>query len=84
MHLGDNSSLSDFDLQNLQNIRRQSIQNQGYDAMNLVARDDMKVMREAADNRKRRRIRLPPWANQALAEQEGRSPSESPLESPKT
>lgn len=31
------------------------------------------MMREAADNRKRRGVRLPTWANQALSEEQNRA-----------
>ncbi|KAF4461178.1 DNA repair rhp54 [Fusarium albosuccineum] len=58
------------DPNNLLNIQRRSLQRG--DARPL-ARDDEKVMREAMDKRKSRAFRLPPWANQALHEEQKRA-----------
>ncbi|KAI1021539.1 hypothetical protein LB505_000093 [Fusarium chuoi] len=58
------------DPNNLQNIRRRS-SHQG--EKRSRATDDMKVMREAADNRRNRAFRLPPWANEALFEEKTRT-----------
>ncbi|KAK7430085.1 hypothetical protein QQZ08_003476 [Neonectria magnoliae] len=55
-----------------QNIGRQSMK-AGGTSKSLHAREDMEVMWEAADNRKRRDFRLPPWANRALFEEQGRA-----------
>ncbi|KAF5690038.1 DNA repair rhp54 [Fusarium circinatum] len=52
------------------NIRRRS-SHQG--EKRSRATDDMKVMREAADNRRNRAFRLPPWANEALFEEKTRA-----------
>ncbi|KAJ4170043.1 hypothetical protein NW754_006184 [Fusarium falciforme] len=66
------------DPNNLQNIRRHSLQRS---ETRPLVRDDMKVMREAMDNRKNRASRLPQWANQALEEEKNRgSPRPEPLE----
>ncbi|KAF0645922.1 hypothetical protein FPSE5266_01112 [Fusarium pseudograminearum] len=48
---------------NLQNIGRH---NSHQDEERSKATDDMKVMREAMDNRRSRAVRLPTWANEAL------------------
>ncbi|KPM41556.1 hypothetical protein AK830_g5048 [Neonectria ditissima] len=59
------------DPQNLQNIGRQV--KVGGTSNSPHAREDMEVMWEAADNRKRRDFRLPTWANRALFEEQGRA-----------
>ncbi|EXM37105.1 hypothetical protein V3481_004774 [Fusarium oxysporum f. sp. vasinfectum] len=58
------------DPNNLQNIRRRS-SHRGEKPSR--ATDDMKIMREAADNRRNRAFRLPPWANEALFEEKTRT-----------
>ncbi|KAF7563794.1 hypothetical protein G7046_g297 [Stylonectria norvegica] len=60
------------DPHNLQNIRRLNKQYDGT-LRGPLARDDIKVMREAADKRKHRTFRLPTWANKALHEEQGRA-----------
>ncbi|KAF9767555.1 hypothetical protein IL306_015261 [Fusarium sp. DS 682] len=57
------------DPNNLQNIRRRN-PHQG--EKRTRATDDIKVMREAMDNRRNRAFRLPPWANEALFEEKNR------------
>lgn len=41
--------------------------------MRSRASDDIKVMREAMDNRRNRAIRLPSWANEALSKEKSRT-----------
>ncbi|KAH8737916.1 P-loop containing nucleoside triphosphate hydrolase protein [Ilyonectria robusta] len=60
------------DPHNLHNIRRRSMPTEGA-SQSPHAKEDMDVMREAADNRKRRGVRLPTWANQALSEEQSRA-----------
>ncbi|KAF4338608.1 DNA repair rhp54 [Fusarium beomiforme] len=57
------------DPNNLQNIRRRN-SHQGEKRTRTT--DDIKVMREAMDNRRNRAFRLPPWANEALYDEKNR------------
>ncbi|KAH7162460.1 hypothetical protein B0J13DRAFT_615099 [Dactylonectria estremocensis] len=61
------------DPHNLHNIQRQGMA-AGGTPRGLHAKKDLEVMCEAAENRKRRGIRLPTWANQALIEEQSRAP----------
>ncbi|KAH7170363.1 hypothetical protein EDB81DRAFT_162052 [Dactylonectria macrodidyma] len=69
------------DPDNLHNIQRQGMA-AGSTPRGPHARKDWEVMCEAADNRKRRSIRLPTWANQALIEEQNRAlPASDTVES---
>ena len=57
---------------NLENIERTNKRLNGT-ARSPRATEDMKVLREAAENRKQRSIRLSIWANRALSEEQGRA-----------
>ncbi|KAI9166737.1 Protein CHROMATIN REMODELING 20 [Paramyrothecium foliicola] len=66
---------------NLQNIRRSS-QKSPETSRGTRAVEDLKVMREAADNRKSRssRLPLPAWASEALSNGSSRSPASKGIE----
>lgn len=61
-----------FNLKNLQNIQRPNHRSND-SARRSQANEDMQVMQELAANRRQRNFRLPPWANRALSEEQGRA-----------